>query len=130
MIALRLAAIPSSENSVHLKSSSTKKQKLQDTFLDTTQWEEMLMGQREIVSQNNETKVLAMLQALCNRIQDDSRAKREILLGSITNDFHGLSGSCHMDVTQSKKMIMGLLEEENVIAEMIKDAIHDGSTNW
>ena len=82
-------------------------------------WEDTLSGRSDIVSAENEAAAQALLQRMCNQVQSSNRPRKDALASSDDTDMHA-----------STSTVVDMLEEENTIAQMVKDAIQAGWTDW
>lgn len=82
-------------------------------------WEDTLSGRSDIISEENEAAAQALLQRMCNQVQSSNGPRKE-----------ALAGSDDTDMQASTSTVVGMLEEENTIAQMVKDAIQAGWTDW
>lgn len=109
----------------------TKKQKLKDTSSSSIEeWKVMLQGQTDIISNANEKSVTALLRRMCDEVQRANKEKEHRLLVSVADELPEQVAETFVDVNQSRNYVFSLLKEENLIAQMVKDAIKDGLTSW
>jgi len=127
VIALRLIAM-TLQNPTTPHPSSSKKQKVQGITLSVKEWEEMLLGQKEIISKENEEKVIDILQNICKEVRNTNKNKKTRLLADC--NLEQVITSTHIDIKQSAAIVASLLEEEILIAQLFEVALCNGITDW
>jgi hypothetical protein len=133
LIALRLIAVDVRRPGAGQHASSANKEQVQQGGNNLKAWEDMVMGQSDIVCRENEVAVIDILRCMCEEIQTANSEKEQAMRNSLLNHNHldpSVSSRHHVDVNASKGFIEKLLQEENFIAQLLKDGIKDGLTDW
>jgi hypothetical protein len=108
-----------------------KKQKLQNYSLDVKEWQAMVMGHTETISSVNEKRVCQLLTELCQEVQMINLKKRAAIdKASSLFTSTAAAEESHLELNQNIRMITSLLEEESSIAQMVKEAVVNGLTDW
>lgn len=88
----------------------------------------MLLGQKEIISKENEEKVIDILQNICKEVRNTNKNKKTRLLADC--NLEQVITSTHIDIKQSAAIVASLLEEEILIAQLFEVALCNGITDW
>jgi hypothetical protein len=94
-------------------------------------WTEMLRGDREVVSADNERAVHLFLSEICDEVVSDNEEKRKNFRRiEQEHRYPEMLDSKDSQLQANFSIVMDLLREEERIAKMMKDAIKEGLTSW
>lgn len=137
VVVLRLIAIKQqAKRRSRPQAGKVKKQKLADDGRDdearqVRAWEETINGQRDIVSAENEAAVCDLLLCICDEIISNSKDRQaeHHLFEEPSRDVHD-NGVKEADLPASITLVMNLLQEEERIAQSMKEAVRKGLIDW
>lgn len=123
VIALRLLVLPLDATR---QINGQKKQKTGDVDQQIKVWEEMLMGHRNIVSDENEAAAQAALYRICEMVETQRKNKKATCLNALSY----LNETQRKNLQAKINLVVDLLNEEREISLMMQHTIRNGSTEW